>query len=175
MEILPEGRIMSVKQKYLKDENGETFSPIVGMESVYDNNGNALSTQINDTGWRNFSWVNDAYIGTTQSSYTLNKWRVMNNVLYIMIGAGATAVINTSTETEIARIPITGNTSFNTDSKRIWNGAVGGGGAYGGFLVKQESSYIRINIKPHVSTAGHTAPWFSSFFAIPLDNGYKIV
>ncbi len=167
---------MSVKQKYLKDENGEVFSPIVGVESVYDNNGNALSTQINDTGWRNFSWVNDAYIGTTQSSYTLNKWRVMNNVLYIMVGAGATAVINTSAETEIARIPITGNTSFNADSKRIWNGAVGGGGAYGGFLVKQESNYIRINIKPHTSDNGrHTSPWFSSFFAIPLDDGYKIV
>lgn len=166
---------MSVKQKYLKDENGETFSPIVGMESIYDNNGNALSTQINDTGWRNFSWVNSTYIGTTQSSYTSNKWRVKNNILYITIGVGATTKINTSTEIEIARIPITGNKSFSTPITRIWNGAVGGGGAYGGFLVVQDPNYIRINMKPHVTSAGQTAPWFSSHFSIPLDNGYKIV
>lgn len=34
--------IMSVKQKYLKDENGEVFSPIVSASSVYDSNGNPI-------------------------------------------------------------------------------------------------------------------------------------
>lgn len=166
---------MSVKQKYLKDENGEVFSPIVGMESIYDNNGDALSTKINDTGWRDFSWVNSTYIGTTQSSHTSNKWRVKNNILYITIGVGATTTINTGSEIEIARIPITGNKSFSTLDTRIWNGAVGGSGAYGGFFVIQDPNYIRINMKPHVTSAGQTAPWFSSHFSIPLDDGYKIV
>lgn len=31
---------MSVKQKYLKDENGEAFSPIVSTDSIYDSDGN---------------------------------------------------------------------------------------------------------------------------------------
>ena len=31
---------MSVKQKYLKDENGEIFSPIVSTDSIYDSDGN---------------------------------------------------------------------------------------------------------------------------------------
>ena len=30
---------MSVKQKYLKDENGEVFSPITPIESIYNSNG----------------------------------------------------------------------------------------------------------------------------------------
>lgn len=29
---------MSIKQKYLKDENGEVFSPIVSADSIYDSN-----------------------------------------------------------------------------------------------------------------------------------------
>lgn len=33
---------MSIKQKYLKDENGEIFSPIVSASSVYDSNGNTI-------------------------------------------------------------------------------------------------------------------------------------
>lgn len=31
---------MATKQKYLKDENGEVFSPIVSVESVYNGNNN---------------------------------------------------------------------------------------------------------------------------------------
>lgn len=37
MEMLPEGRKMSVKQRYLKDENGEIFSPITSATSVLTN------------------------------------------------------------------------------------------------------------------------------------------
>lgn len=34
------GISMSIKQKYLKDENGEIFSPIVSSSSIYDVDGN---------------------------------------------------------------------------------------------------------------------------------------
>lgn len=34
------GISMSIKQKYLKDENGEVFSPIVSADSIYDSDGN---------------------------------------------------------------------------------------------------------------------------------------
>lgn len=37
---------MSVKQKYLKDENGEVFSPIVNVNSIYGENGEKLSSSI---------------------------------------------------------------------------------------------------------------------------------
>lgn len=33
---------MSVKQKYLKDENGEVFSPITSIESIYNSNGEQI-------------------------------------------------------------------------------------------------------------------------------------
>lgn len=36
------GISMSIKQKYLKDENGEIFSPIVSADSIYDSDGNAI-------------------------------------------------------------------------------------------------------------------------------------
>ena len=32
-----------------------------------------LSSNVIDTGWQDFSWTNSTYIGTTQSSFTLNK------------------------------------------------------------------------------------------------------
>lgn len=125
-----------------------------------------------DTGWQSFSWSNSSYIGTTQSSYTQNKWRIKNNILYIHVGAGATSTINTSTETEIARIPVKGNTSFNASAKRIWIGAIGGSGTFGGMMVQQQSSYISVYIKPHTSSNGTTAPWFSTHFTIPLDDAF---
>ena len=36
---------MSVKQKYLKDENGEVFSPITSESSIYTSSGNDMSIQ----------------------------------------------------------------------------------------------------------------------------------
>lgn len=127
-----------------------------------------------DSGWLGFSWINSSYIGTSLSSYTINKWRVKNDILYIAIGAGYTSTINTSVEIEIARIPIKGNSSFTTNSTRIWTGAVGGGGAYGGFCVRQDSDYISVWLKPHTTSSGQTASWYSGYFAIPLDDGYSI-
>lgn len=126
-----------------------------------------------DTGWKSFSWTNTSYIGvSSQSSYTQNKWRVKENILYIHIGVGAAKNIDTVTETEIARIPIKNNTSFNTSKTRIWNGAVGGSGTFGGFIVFQDDNYISISMKPHTSSKGSVAPWFSSYFAIPMDNNF---
>ena len=165
---------MSTQQKYLKDENGEIFSPIVSEDSIYDNNGKALSEKLNDTGWRSFSWTDSTYMGTSQSSYTKNQWRVKNDILYIAVGVGATSTINTSTEAEIARIPITGNSSIDDSKERVWIMGVGGSGAYGGFMIKQNSSYLSVYIKPHTTGNGQTAPWFSAHFSVPLDDGYVI-
>lgn len=44
----------TVKQKYLKDENGDIFSPVVSAKSVYKNNVNVDSV---------LSWVGDKIIG----------------------------------------------------------------------------------------------------------------
>lgn len=38
---------MSVKQKYLKDENGEIFSPIVNVNSVYTDGGGVYRRTVN--------------------------------------------------------------------------------------------------------------------------------
>ena len=128
-----------------------------------------LSKNIVDTGWQNFSWTNSNYIGTSQSSYTLNKWRIKDGTLFVVIGAGATSSINHGNEDELARVPIrkgwTGNT-YNI----VWVGAVGGGGAFGGFKATQNTDYVSIQIKPHGSSYGQTAGWYSSYFAIPLSN-----
>ena len=126
-----------------------------------------------DTGWRDFSWRNSTY--TTGNTYTQNKWRVKNGVLYIQVGAGSTSAINTSAEIEIARIPITGNTSFNNSSTRIWNGAVGSGGSVAGFIVMQNTDYISVYIKPHVSSSFYAGNWYSTHFAIPLDSTSSIL
>lgn len=120
--------------------------------------------------WQSYSWYNPSYINTSQSSYTLNEWKVVNGILYIACGVGATATINTTTETEIARIPITGNTSFNNSSRRIWTAGVGGSGAMCGFMIMQQANYISVYMKPHTSAAQLAAPWYSCFFAIPLDS-----
>ena len=143
-----------------------------GPLQVKNENNNVCSFY--DTGWKDFSWTNDEYIGTSQSSYTLNKWRVKNDILYIIVGVGSTNTIDTSDEIEIARIPITGNPSFDTSKERIWIMGVGSAGAYGGFMIIQNSSYISVHMKPHKSTSGQATDWFSAHFSVPLDEGYKI-
>ena len=135
-------------------------------------NGTDFDKLFNDTGWRDFSWINSSYIGTTQSSYTRNQWRVKDNILYIFIGVGSTSTINTSDEIEVARIPITNVESIT--GSRVWNGAVGANGSYGGFFVGQEDEYISIYMKPHTTANGQTGKWFSSFFVIPIGENYKI-
>ena len=135
-------------------------------------NGIDFDKLFNDTGWRDFSWTNSSYIGTTQSAYTRNQWRVKDNILYIFIGVGSTSTINTSDEIEIARIPITNVESIT--GSRVWNGAVGANGSYGGFFVGQEDEYISIYMKPHTTANGQTGKWFSSYFVIPLGDNYII-
>lgn len=126
-----------------------------------------------DTGWQNFSWTNGTYIGTSQSSYTLNKWRIKDNVLHIHVGVGATATINTGTEYEIARIPIKNNSSYNSSAKRVWNGAVGGSGAVAGLMIMQNTDYLSVYLKPHTTANNHSAPWYSTFFAVPMDDNFS--
>lgn len=128
---------------------------------------------VTDTGWRDFSWRNSTY--TTGSTYTQNKWRVKNGVLYIQVGAGSTSAINTGAEIEIARIPITGNTSFNNVNARIFNGAVGSAGSVAGFMVMQNASYISIYLKAHSSSSFYAGSWYSTHFAIPLDSTSSIL
>ena len=133
---------------------------------------NLVTKEIIDTGWQNFSWTNSNYIGTKQSSYTQNKWRVKDNVLYIQVGAGATTYINTGNEDEIARIPIKGNDSYNSSAKRVWVGAIGGSGAQAGFMIMQNATYLSIYIKPHTSGNDFVAPWYSTHLTIPLDKDF---
>lgn len=128
---------------------------------------------ITDTGWRDFSWRNSTY--TTGNTYTQNKWRVKNGVLYIQVGAGSSSAINTAEEIEIARIPITGNTSFNSHTTRIWNGAVGSGGSVAGFIVMQNPNYISVYLKPHLNSSFYAGSWYSTHFAIPLDSTSSIL
>jgi len=126
-----------------------------------------------DTGWRDFSWRNSTY--TTGNTYTQNKWRVKDGVLYIQVGAGSTSAINTTAEIEIARIPITGNTSFNSANTRIFNGAVGSGGSVAGFIVMQNTDYISVYIKPHLNSSFYAGNWYSTHFTIPLDSTSSIL
>ena len=139
--------------------------------STYGGTWELVSKKVIDTGWQNFSWTNSTYIGTSQSSYTQNKWRVIDNILYIQVGAGATAKIDTSDTYDIAQIPIKGNTTFN--DHRIWNGAVGGSGTTAGFSIKQLDDYITVTIKPHTSTNATVSPWYSTHFTVPLDDSFS--
>lgn len=47
-----------IKQKYLKDENGEVFSPIVNVDSVYTSNRQNLTIILNDkaNSMQDLSW-----------------------------------------------------------------------------------------------------------------------
>ena len=131
-----------------------------------------IKKNVVDTGWQDFSYTNTTYIGTTQSSYTQNKWRVKDNILYVHIGMGATATIDTSSEDELARIPIASGIVAGT-ANRIWAGGVGGAGAVSGFGMSQETSYIKVYAKPHTSANNHTATWYSTHFTVPLIDDFS--
>lgn len=164
---------------YLKNEKQMTYYPIGTVYTLMNDSNNPsnmfggtwdlVKSQYVDTGWRKFSSENKDYIGTTQSPYTQNKWRVKDNVLYINIGVGSTTNIDTYEETTIANIPIKGNTSFDSNDTRIWNSAVGGSGRIAGFGVMQLTDSIKVFLKPHTSNSFPVAKWYSTHFAIPLD------
>ena len=141
--------------------------------TIYGGSWTLLSKRVIDTGWQDFSWTNSTYIGATQPN-TQNKWRIIDNILYVQVGAGATASIDTSTELEIARIPIK-NTIYNSVYTRVWIGAVGGSGATAGFSARQWGDYLSINIKPHTSTIGYAGTWYSSHFTLPLNDDFTFV
>ena len=128
-------------------------------------------------GWLDLKDKNTTYFNSVQSSYTLNKFRVKNNVLYIVLGVGAEEAINTSTETQICTIPINpDNTMTNNSNQRIWTVGIGSAGTYGGFILKyddsqnEETNKLLVSIKPHTSNTASPPNWFSGFFAIPLGN-----
>lgn len=130
-----------------------------------------IEKNVIDTGWQSFSWTNSTYIGTSQSSFTKNKWRVKDNILYIHVGVGATSNIDNEAEIDISHIPIKG-TSFDDNGNRIWNGAVGQVGMVAGFIVVQKSDHIQVQLKSHNSSYLPTGKWYSTNFAIPLDNDF---
>lgn len=84
---------MSVKQKYLKDENGEVFSPITSESSIYTSSGNDMSVQAitiaaaNDgTLTLGAAWAKvDIPLSSTLTQIGTNLSRSGN---YINIGAG---------------------------------------------------------------------------------------
>ena len=128
-------------------------------------------------GWLDLKEKNTTYFNSVQGSYTLNKFRVKNNVLYIVLGVGAEEAINTGIETQICTIPINpDNTMTNNNKYRIWTTGIGSGGTYGGFMLKYDDRYntetnkILVSIKPHTSNTATTPTWFSGFFSVPLGN-----
>jgi len=138
---------------------------------LYDGVWTLISSNVIDTGWQAFSWTNSTYIGTTQSSYTLNKWRITDNVLHVIIGAGCTSTINHGNEDEIARIPIA-NSGLDSSATRMWTGAVGGSGCVAGFLLKETANGVTVGIKPHASSQFAAAPWYSTYFTYPLPSTF---
>lgn len=138
---------------------------------LYEGIWTLISSNVIDTGWQNYSYTNSSFIGTTQSSYTFNKWRIVDNVLHVAIGAGATAAINTGTETEIARIPIA-NVGLDNSQNRFWNGAVGAGGVPGGFYLQETANGVGVSIKPHASSNLTAVTWYSTHFTYPLPSTF---
>lgn len=132
-----------------------------------------VDSKFGDTDWEDFSWFSTTYDKSARG-YTPNKWRVKNGVLYILVGAMASSTISTTSEDELARIPIKNGIDTGSNS-RVWNGAVGGGGAVYGMLVDQSANYMSVRLKPHTTANNHTADWFSTSFAIPLKDNFEIV
>lgn len=93
--VLPDGsKIMSImKQKYLKDENGEVFSPIVSIDSVYTSNGQNLTTILNDkaNSMSDLSWKRE-YSIDVEKGYTglLSVAWSQSVVLYYIFNYGGT-------------------------------------------------------------------------------------
>lgn len=129
--------------------------------------------QYADTGWQEYSWKNATYINTGQSSYTRNQWRIKDGMIHIHAGAGAASAISTTSEDELARIPVKGS-GYNNNSTQVWNGAVGGSGAVYGFKLSQSANYMSVQLKPHTTANNHTAPWFSSYFSVPIEESAEI-
>lgn len=138
--------------------------------SIFQNNTTweLISSSVIDTGWQDFIWQNATYYGTSQSCYTLNKWRIKDNILYVVCGAGAAKNISLTTETELFRLPIK-VTELDNSKNRVWNAAIGMNGVYGGFMLSQGEENLSVWLKPRSSSG---SPWFSTFFAYPLKNDF---
>lgn len=120
-----------IKQKYLKDENGEIFSPIVNVDSVYTNNGQNLTAILNDkaNSMSNLSWkreysidVEKGYTGLlsvawNQSVVLYYIFNVSGTVSYREIArnitqSSDTITVSTSKETIYIKLSNTGIISF---------------------------------------------------------------
>ncbi len=64
--------IMSVKQKYLKDENGEVFSPITSSQSVYTRDGEPIDNK----------FIIACYISTSTNSYNYGDYISFKKEIY---------------------------------------------------------------------------------------------
>ena len=120
-----------IKQKYLKDENGEIFSPIVNVDSVYTNNGQNLTAILNDkaNSMSNLSWkreysidVEKGYTGLlsvawNQSVVLYYIFNFSGTVFYREIArnitqSSDTITVSTSKETIYIKLSNTGIISF---------------------------------------------------------------
>lgn len=67
-----------INQKYLKDENGEEFSPITSAQSVYYSNGASLGY---DSGWRDITKIN---VGTLHNNHWyMPQYRRVGNLVFL--------------------------------------------------------------------------------------------
>ena len=120
-----------IKQKYLKDENGEIFSPIVNVDSVYTNNGQNLTTILDDkaNSMSDLSWKKEYSIDVekgctgllsvawSQSVVLYYIFNVSGTVSYREIArsitqSSDTITISTSKETIYIKLSNTGIISF---------------------------------------------------------------
>lgn len=160
---------MNPKNKSTSTSLEEMFQMIKDLQDEINNN------KIFDSGWLDFSWTDDEYVGTAQSSYCDNRWRVKNDILYITCGVGRDGQkIDTSSEFVFAHIPIRNNTSFDTSGRRFWNVGVGTSGAVSGFKVMQAIDHIEIGLKPHTQSSYPAGYWYSTHFSIPLDRNWEV-
>lgn len=63
------GKMSIVKQKYLKDENGEVFSPIVSNTSIYNSVGENLDTQLQKLQEQTILFDDGYYMNASQTIY----------------------------------------------------------------------------------------------------------
>ena len=69
---------MSIKQKYLKDENGELFSPVTSIDSVYNSNGEKVPQIV---AWC-FAKMNASGVATLQAGSNISEISMVNTGTY---------------------------------------------------------------------------------------------
>lgn len=127
---------MSIKQKYLRDENGEVFSPITSVGSTYNDMGNNLSPSFMMTSftgdkafnisatWTDYQLPMDTIIQYRGDSFTFKNGDIYinDNVSYVLVSTlvGFWNTPSTSELTVVVRLFRNGTSiaSYSSDSTK---------------------------------------------------------